>query len=247
MGQNYGNGPGYDNYTNGQWLADINRLNRDPNSGYVFCPGDRVRVTGRFLFYAGKLNVNEHHSVDPGHDFTLELVKPRVGLPQPEAIALSDLVRLADFGNGQVEPIFDSERLLGPEYYQSRLVRIEDVNIVDPENWGPNADIVLQDAHGLTFPVHLCLGTGFSIYACPEGQVDIIGIMDQKAAGYPPDPSTGYRLLVLDYDGNGCVVGTLSTQRGNLLGDLNGDYRVDVHDLALLEENLGRTLAGLAE
>jgi hypothetical protein len=247
MGQNYGNGPGYDNYTNQQWQDEIYRLNRDPQTGYVFRPGDRVRVTGRFLFYAGKLNINENHDVGPGFDFTMELIKPMVGLPQPEAIKLSDLVVPSDAGDGRVEPIFDADRLQGPEYYQARLVRIEDVNIVDPENWGPDADITVQDANGLNFPVHLCLGVGFSQYPCPLGWIDMIGIMDQEASGYPPDPKTGYRLLVLDYDGNGYVVGTLSTQRGNLPGDVNGDFRVDVNDVDILEENLGREVAGLAE
>ena len=241
MGQNYGNGPGYDNYTNEQWLAEIARLNRDPNTGYVFRPGDRVRVTGRFLFYAGKLNINENHEVGPAYDFSLELVAPCVGLPQPEPVRLSDLL------DEQNEPIFDPNRSYGPEFYQARLVRIEDVNILDTKNWGPNSDILVMDANGLTFPVHLCLGAGLSRYACPEAQIDVIGIMDQKAPGYPPDQTRGYRLLVLDYDGNGLVLGTLSTQRGNLPGDLNSDYRVDKDDVAIMEANMHQQVSGLAE
>ena len=47
MGQNYGNGPGEENYTNQQWLDEIWRLNRDPNTGYVFHAGDRIRVSMR--------------------------------------------------------------------------------------------------------------------------------------------------------------------------------------------------------
>ncbi len=82
MGQNYGNGPGYDNYTNEQWLGEITRLNHDPSTGYVFRPGDRVRVTGRFLFYAGKLNINETHEVGSKYDFILELVAGGY-LPKP--------------------------------------------------------------------------------------------------------------------------------------------------------------------
>jgi hypothetical protein len=51
----------------------------------------------------------------------------------------------------------------------------------------------------------------------------------------------------LDYDGNGLVLGNLSTRRGNLPGDLNGDYRVDQADLALLEAQMGQETAGLAQ
>ena len=241
MGQNYGNGPGYDNYTNEQWLAEIGRLNRDPYTAYVFRPGDRVRVTGRFLFYAGKLNINENHEVGSEYDFSLELVKPAVGLPQPESVRLPDLL---DEHN---EPIFDPNRLCGPEFYQARLIRVEDVNVLDPENWGVNSDIVIADAAGLTFPVHLCLGSGLSQYPCPTGQIDVVGIMDQKAPGYPPDPTRGYRVLVLDYDGNGLVLGTLAVQRGNLPGDVNHDYQVDEADRTLLEANMNQVVPGLVE
>jgi len=241
MGQNYGNGPGYDNYTDSQWLTEINRLNHDPNTHYVFRPGDRVRVTGRCLFYAGKMNINENHEVEPDYNFHLELIKPAVGLPQPESVALSDLV------DEQNNPQFDSNRLEGPEFYQSCLVRIEDVNVLNPKNWGPNADIQIMDANGLTFPVHLCLGTGLTQHPCPTGQIDVVGIMDQKAQGYPPNPKQGYRVLVLDYDGNGLVLGTLPTQRGNLPGDLNQDYQVDEADRALLEAHMNQAVPGLVE
>ncbi|MFC1764811.1 hypothetical protein ACFL6U_22415 [Planctomycetota bacterium] len=238
MGQNYGNLPwGDDSYTNEAWLAEIAWLNRDPNTGYIFRPGDRVRVTGRYLFYQGKLNINEQHSINPSNDFSVELVKPAVGLPQPEAVTLADLKDASD------TPIFDAQRLTGPEYYQARLVRIEDVNIINPEAWGPNSDITVIDANGLTFPLHLCRGTGLSLFPCPEGQIDVIGIMDQKSL----DGTQGYRLLVLDYDGNGLVLGSLNGRRGNLVGDLNRDFRVNEADQALLEENLGQSLAGLTE
>ena len=238
MGQNYGNLPWVDDsYTNEQWLAEISCLNRDPDTGYVFRPGDRVRVTGRFLFYAGKLNINENHNISPEYDFSIELVTPAVGLPQAESVVLADLKDEMD------QPIFDPNRLEGAEYHQARLVRIADVNVLNPEDWGPNGDITVADATGRTFPVHLCLGRGLSQYACPVGQIDIIGIMDQKST----DGTQGYRVLVLDYDGNGLVLGSQSTRRGNLPGDLNGDYRVDQADLALLEAQMGQETAGLAQ
>ena len=47
MGQNYGNlhwVPPEGSYTDGEWLAELCRVNRDPNTSYIFHPGDRVRV-----------------------------------------------------------------------------------------------------------------------------------------------------------------------------------------------------------
>jgi hypothetical protein len=240
IGQNYGNGPGDENYTNEQFLAEICRLNRDPATGYVFRAGDRIRVTGTYLFYAGKLNINENHEVDPAYDFSVELVKAAVGLPQPEEIRISDLKDATD------ADIFDADRLTGGEYYQARLVRIEDVNIIDPENWGPENTITVMDPGGLTFPVRLGLGEGIARHECPAGQIDVIGILDQKAPGYPPDSTMGYRLLVPDHDGSELVLGSYGNRRGNLPGDTNGDCLVDFRDLAELAENWLRVRAGLS-
>ncbi len=239
MGQNYANGPGDLSYTNEEWLAEISRLNRDSRTGYVFRPGDRVRVTGRYLFYAGKLNVNENHEADPFFDFQMELVEPAVGLPQAES------VHLADLKDAQDREIFDAQRLTGGEYYQACLVRLEDVTIQNPENWGPNSDLTVVDDSGLTFTVHLCLGRGFTQYTCPTGRIDVIGIMDQKARNY--DPRTGYRVLVMDYNGNGLVLGHMTGQRGNLPGDLNGDFKVDIEDIDTLLQYWLNKVSGLAE
>ena len=239
MGQNYNNGPGEESYTNEQWLAEIYRLNRDPNTGYIFKAGDRIRITGTYLFYAGKLNINENHEIDPLFDFKVELIKPAIGLPQPEEIHISDLK------NPDNSEIFDATRVTGGEYYQARLVRIEDVNIVDPGNWEPENTLTIRDSNGLTFPVKLGIGAGISRYSCPTGQIDVIGIMDQKAQGYPPDPTKGYRLLVLNYDGNGLVLGDTGHPRGNLPGDINNDYIVDFKDFAEFSENWLQNRAGL--
>lgn len=235
MGQNYGNGPGDRNYTNEEWLAEICRLNRDPSSGYIFRAGDRIRVTGTYLFYNGKLNINENHQTDALFDFEVELVKPAVGLPQPEAIRLCDLKDESNID------IFDPNRLAGGEYYQARLVRIEDVNIVDPENWGPGKTITIREPSGRTLPVFLAFGDGSSRYPCPAGQVDAIGIIDQTGL------KTGYRLLVLNYDGNGLVLGDTGHPRGNLPGDINNDYAIDFGDFAELAENWLNHRAGLCD
>jgi hypothetical protein len=241
IGQNYKNGPGYDNYSDEEWLAELCRLNRDPATGHVFRAGDRVRVTGTYLFYGGKLNINENHRTEPAYDFKVELVKAAVGLPQPEAITLADLKWADD------TEIFDPNRLTGGEYYQGCLVRIEGVSIVDPENWGPNGMLTVTDGEGRTFPVVLCIGEGIRRYECPTGVIDVIGILDQKATGYPADPRTGYRLLVLNYDGNGLVLGEIGKARGNLAGDVNHDYVVDLADVALMAENWLTGRAGLRD
>jgi len=240
MGQNYGNGPGDANYPNEQFLAEICRLNHDPGTGHVFKAGDRIRVTGTYLFYAGKLNINENHEISPSYDFNVELVKAAVGLPQPEPISISELKDSTD------TDIFDPDRLTGGEYYQGRLVRIEDVNVVDPGNWGCENTITIMDSSGLTFPVRLGLGEGIKRYDCPAGQIDVIGILDQAAPGYPPVPTMGYRLLVLDHDGGELVLGGYGNSRGNLPGDINGDYLVDFRDMAALAENWLSGRAGLS-
>ncbi len=241
MGQNYSNGPGDpgNNYTNQQWLSEICRLNHDPNTRYVFRAGDRVRVTGTYLFYAGENNINENHDIDPLFDFKVELVKPAVGLSQPEEIQISNL---KDAANNY---IFDATRLTGDEYYQGRLVRIGSVHITNPQNWGPGNTITIADANGLTFPVLLGLGNGIARYACPSGQIDAIGILDQEGTGYPPNLKGGYRLLVLNYDGNGLVLGDTGHPRGNLLGDINKDYIVDFKDFAEFANNWLKSTAGL--
>jgi hypothetical protein len=239
MGQNYANGPGDYSYTNEEWVAEIWRLNHDPATGYTFHSGDRVRVTGTYLFYAGKLNINENHETDPDFDFTVELIKPAVGLPQPEEIKISDLKNSSD------NFIFDSTRLTGCEYYQSRYVRIEDVNVTDPQNWGSGKTITIMNVNGLTFPVLLGIGDGISRYNCPAGWIDVIGIFDQEGTGYPPNLKGGYRLLVLNYDGNGLVLGDTGHPRGNLPGDINKDYKVDFTDMAELANNWLQSTAGL--
>lgn len=238
MGQNYANGPGDDSYTNEEWLAEICRLNHDPETGYTFHAGDRVRVIGTYMFYAGKLNINEMHEIDPDFDFTVELIKPATGLPQPEEITLS---ALKDAANNY---IFDATRLTGDEYYQGRLVRIGNVHITDPQNWGLGKTITIMSTDGRTFPVLLGLGAGISRYDCPLGQIDVIGILDQEQTGAAPYNS-GYHLIVLNYDGNGLVLGDTGHSRGNLLGDINKDYYVDFTDFAEMAENWLKNRAGL--
>ncbi len=177
-------------YLNEEWIAELTRLN-----AAQFSVGDRIRVTGYFLSYKGKCNINEQHSNDPTRDFTIELVE-RGSLPQPEVVTLDDLKDDLD------QFIFDSARLVGGEYYQGRLIKIEDVNVVDASAWGPYGELTITDGVR-TLPVKLGRGTG--IYAGSFNLTepfDVIGILDQEST----DLMSGYRLWVMNYDGNGHVL-----------------------------------------
>ncbi len=178
-------------YSNEQWAAELARLN-----AAQFSPGDRIRVTGWFLSYKGKMNVNEQHNNNPDHDFTIELLERNVGLPRPEVVTLEELK------DDQDRFLFDPDRLTGGEYYQGRLIKIEDVNVVDPNGWRPNGELLVTDGTR-TLPVKLGRGNGiyrgsFNLTA----PFAVIGILDQEST----DLRSGYRLYVTNYDGNGRVL-----------------------------------------
>ena len=213
-------------YSNQEFINELNRLN-----AAQFSPGDRIRVTGYYLSYKGKNNINEQHNVDPSRDFTIELVEKGVGLPRPEVVTLDELK------NEQDNFIFDSERLLGCEYYQGRLIKIEDVNFLDPvtayQDWGPDAEFTITDGIK-TFPVKLGWGNG--IYAGSNNLTepfDIIGILDQEST----DLTGGYRLWVLNYDGNGSVLASREHRRVDKPGDLDLDGIVNLDDIYELLED----------
>jgi hypothetical protein len=240
FGQNYSSVSSSDDYTDAQLTEELYRINRDPTSGYVFQAGDRVKVTGYYKFFKGKININELHEKDPQFDFAIELLQPAVGLPAPEEITIDLLKDESD------RFIFDPNRLAGPEYYQGRRVRLNNVTIADPENWAPNSQITVTDENGLTFPVKLGIGQGFSRYACPDGPIDVIGILNQESTLYFPCID-GYHIWVVNYDGNGQVLTDRGRPRGNLPGDINGDYRVDLVDLAEVASFWLAERAGLAQ
>ena len=219
MGQLYNNLPWValdGGYTNEEFSAELSRLN-----AAQFSPGDRIRVTGYYLSYNGKLNVNEQHNKNPDHDFTIELVQRGVGLPRPEVVTLDDLKDEND------DFIFDPTRQTGGEYYQARLIKIEDVTFADANDWGPHGELMITDG-AKTLPVKL--GRGNGIYAGSNNLTepfDIIGIMDQES----PNLTDGYRLYVMNYDGNGSVLASREHRRADKPGDLNLDGIVDYEDM----------------
>lgn len=240
FGQNYSRVTSRDDYTEEEYLEELCRINRDPATGYVFNVGDRVRVTSWYKFFKGKLNLNEMHEVDPFFDFQIELVTPAAGVPAAEVVGLEELKDAGD------NFIFDPNRLMGCEYYQGRLVRVNDVEIMNPEAWGPGGLLTIADGQGRTFPVLLGRGEGFSRHDCPAGPIDVIGIMDQEATAYFPC-TDGYRIWVVNYDGNGLALTDRGHRRGNLPGDINGDFAVNLADVAELSAHWMECAAGLGD
>ncbi len=228
LGQLYNNLPWVapdGGYSNEEFITELSRLN-----AAQFSPGDRIRITGYYLSYNGKLNINEQHNKNPDHDFTIELVERGVGLPRPEVVVLDDLKDSDD------EFIFEPNRQSGCEYYQARLVQIEDVYFVDANDWGPNGELVITDG-SKTFGVKL--GRGNGIYAGSNNLAepfDVIGIMDQES----PDLTSGYRLYVMNYDGNGSVLASREHRIADMPGDINLDGVVDLVDIVKLVEDWPR-------
>ena len=228
LGQLYNNLPWVapdGGYSNEEFITELSRLN-----AAQFSPGDRIRITGYYLSYNGKLNINEQHNKNPDYDFTIELVERGVGLPRPEVVVLDDLKDSDD------EFIFDPNRQSGCEYYQARLIKIEDVYFVDANDWGPNGELVITDGSKI-FGVKL--GRGNGIYAGSNNLTepfDIIGIMDQES----PDLTSGYRLYVMNYDGNGSVLASREHRIADMPGDINLDGVVDFVDLIKLIEDWPR-------
>lgn len=218
MGQLYNNLPWVASdggYTNDEFVAELSRLN-----AAQFSPGDRIRVTGYYLSYSGKINVNEQHNKNPDHNFTIELVERGVGLPRPEVVTLDDLK------DGNDNFIFDPTRQTGGERYQARLIKIENVFFADANDWGPYGEPMITDGIK-TLPIKL--GRGNGIYAGSNNlaeSFDVIGILDQESANL----TDGYRLYVMNYDGNGSVLASREHRRADKPGDLNLDGIVDYDD-----------------
>lgn len=222
LGQLYNNLPWVSpdgGYCDVEFIAELARLNAAQIS-----PGDRIRVTGYFLSYKGKFNINEQHNNNPDHDFTVELMEKGAGLPRPELITLDQLK------DAENKFIFDPERLIGPEYYQSRLVKLQGLYFADAEDWGPHAELIMTDGVK-TLP--LKLGRGNGIYAGSNNLTepfDAIGILDQDST----DLKSGYRLYVMNYDGNGRMLACREHRMADRPGDSDLDGTVDFQDFARL-------------
>ena len=206
MGQNFGNhiwhyDPDYYttdsqpwNYTETAWYSELDRLGlyRPGTSLSEFIrTGDLVEIRAQGgLYYNGKMNVNEQHNNSASHDFEVVVLDKGFGLPEAEEITLSDL---KDAGDAF---LFDSTRATGGEHYQSTLVTINDVCLVDTAGWGKDTDLTLTDATGRTLTLHLGLNDGFSTVLAPTGYFNVTGILDQSDYS----GKGGYQLLAMSAD-----------------------------------------------
>jgi hypothetical protein len=107
------------------------------------------------------------------------------------------------------------------------------VHFADANNWGPNGELVITDGTK-TLPVKL--GRGNGIYTGSNNldeTFDVIGIMDQEST----DLTGGYRLYVMNYDGNGSVLAAREHRRADMPGDIDLDGVVDIDDFIEIIED----------
>lgn len=202
MGQNYGNLAWIRNsdmsYQNDAWISEINRLNHDPATGHTFKKGDLVMITAnRSLFYGGKRNINEAHDISPDANFTITLVQSNFGLPEPEVISLSSVVRPDDGDPNTKEDIFDPTRRSGGEYYQGMRVRITGIQLVTTDGWDPakpwnQRKCTVTDGEGRYFTIR---HPRYSLGPAPTGKFDAIGVFNQES-GSGSNGTFGYELFV---------------------------------------------------
>jgi len=195
MGQNYGNHPWHQDplfsYTDEAWYSELDRLQLW-REGTTVSPlvraGCLVEIHARAgLYYAGKMNVNEQHNNDPDYDSEIVILDEDYGLPTPAAIPLSAIKDADDVA------IFDPTRATGGERYQSTLVEIQNVRLLDDSGWGRSSDLTLIDDTSRTLEIHLGLSDSFDTAPAPEGYFNVVGIMDQKSSS----GMGGYRLLAM--------------------------------------------------
>jgi hypothetical protein len=202
MGQNYGNHPanlGAEfSYSDEAWTAEVDRVSQDPSTGRSFRKGDLVAVTAqRSLFYGGKRNLNEAHSIEPAADFSLALVLPGYGLPTPEVLSLSSLVGPDDGDPATAEDLFDSTRATGGEHWQGMRVRLTSVALVDGSGWDPAAawearKCRVTDGEGRFFTLR---HPRYALGPAPIDRFDALGVLGQES-GSGSQGTNGYELFL---------------------------------------------------
>jgi hypothetical protein len=202
MGQNYGNHPAHlgaeFSYANEAWTAEVTRLNQDPATGRVFRRGDLVAVTAnRSLFYGGKRNINEAHDIETAADFSLSLLVPNYGLPEPEVVSLASVMRPDDGDPATSEDIFDATRATGGEHWQGMRVRLTSLVLVDSSGWNPAnpwaaRQCRVTDGEGRFFTLR---HPRYSLGPAPTNQFDALGVFTQES-GSGSQGTNGYELFV---------------------------------------------------
>lgn len=186
MAQNYFFIPGQD--YGAEWTNEIRRVMYDAN-GRKFRKGDLIEVLARqSLPNFGKRNINEGHFIAPENNFDIRLVKANAGLPQAEAIAISNLVAS---GTSQ---LFDSTRATGGEHWQGMRVRLDAIRLADTNGWGKTnwADRICTatDGTGRSFPLRMPL-TNLGAPPSTTTYFSATGILNQENSY-----TNGYELFV---------------------------------------------------
>ena len=207
-----------DHYDAATWASEMHRVMYDGN-GRKFRKGDWVEVTARkALDYSGKRNINESHRTTASNDFDVALVKANAGLPQAEAIRLSDLVRA---NNSQ---IFDPSRATGGEHWQGMRVRLDGLRLTSTNGWGQSAwsnrICTATDGSNRTFHLHMPR-TDLGAPPSTATVFSATGILNQEDSY-----TNGYELFVQEL-GPTLSVGT------NIVGSLAVSFSADYEGYVL--------------
>lgn len=221
MAQNYDAAapwkPGIKDY-GPEWTNEMARVRYEPN-GRKFRKGDLIEVTARVsLFYGGKRNINENHSTNSVNDFDVAMVKTNAGLPQAEAIALTDLV------NADGTQIFDSARMLGGEHWQGMRVRLDGIRLATTNGWGRTnwADricMATNDQLGRGLALRMPLADLGPVPATST-YFSAVGILNQES-GSSTSGTNGYELFVQEI---GPILNVGTNVVGRLAVSFSSDY-----------------------
>lgn len=203
---------GHDVFPDPTWTEEMNRLNYPiyvgsdaavsvDGEGRVTEPlrrGDLIEVVANApgLHFGGKYNINTQHlgpasaGVDYDEDkaFSITILERGVPLASP-------VITLADLKDANDQFIFDATRQTGCEHYQAGLVHLDDLLLVDPENWGLYNTVTVRQGD-LTFPMQLGIDPALAsvqadmLAATP---FSVAAILNQEAPGSGPWTG-GYRL-----------------------------------------------------
>lgn len=146
-------------------------------------PGDRIQLEGFIMDNAGKVNINERHSLAAA--FTVTKLQSGVGMPAPQEIT-----------NLSICNFFDQTRASGGEKYQAQWVKLKGVHI-SSGSWGNDQSLTIADDAGSTLTMYLSSEGDFNDHSAPVGGFNVTGIFDQEDTYLPWHDS--YRLWVKKY------------------------------------------------
>jgi hypothetical protein len=206
-----------DNYDAPTWSNEMQRIMMGAGNR-KFRKGDLIEVTARkTLFFGGKRNINEAHRTSVSNNFDLRLVQANVGVPQAEAVKLSDLV------NVDGSSIFDASRATGGERWQGLRVRLDGIRLATTNGWGKTnwSDRICMaaDAAGRLFPLRMPR-TLLSAPPATSTWISAVGILNQES-GSGTTGTNGYELFVQEI---GPELDLGRTSAGGIAVHFSSDY-----------------------